>query len=81
MNEKSAGTLSSMKKPVDTSARITSLRRYIGLLHLVEKRLKWVLGNTAAHNPEHADAQRDVKVISDKLRKAERELSDLELPG
>lgn len=67
-----------MKKP-DTSARIISLRRYIGLLDLEEKRLKWVLGNTTAPNPEHADAEANVKVISEKLRKAETELIDIEL--
>lgn len=64
------------KKP-DTSARIVSLRRYISLLSLEEKRLSWIVGTTTAPNPQHADAERDVKVISEKLRKAEKELSDL----
>ena len=64
------------KKP-DTSARITSLRRYISLLNLQEKRLRWILGTTNASNQDHADAEREVSAISEKLRKAEKELSDL----
>ena len=67
-----------MKTP-DTSGRITSLRRYISLLIDEEKRLNWVVGTTTAPNPEHANAEANVKVISEKLRKAEKELFGLEL--
>ena len=66
-----------MNRP-DTSARIISLRRYVDLLNLEEKRLKWIIGSTTAPNPERADAQANVKVILEKLRMAEKELSDLE---
>lgn len=65
-----------MKKP-DRSARVVSLRRYIDLLNLEEKRLTWILGITNAPNPDHANAAANAKVISEKIRKAEMELSDL----
>lgn len=67
-----------MTKP-DSVARITTLRRYISLLTLEEKRLNWILASTTAAHPQRADAERDVSAISEKLRKAVRELSDLEL--
>ena len=67
-----------MTKP-DSAARITVLRRYISLLNLEEKRLNWILASTTAVHPQRADAERDVSAISEKLRKAVRELSDLEL--
>lgn len=67
-----------MTKP-DSSARITVLRRYISLLTLEEKRLNWILASTTAAYLQRADAERDVSAISEKLRKAARELSDLEL--
>lgn len=67
-----------MTKP-DSSARITVLRRYISLLTLEEKRLNWILASTTAARLQRADAERDVSAISEKLRKAASELSDLEL--
>ena len=61
------------------SARIASLGRYISLLHLEEKRLKWIITSTSAANVENIKATADLRVISEKLTSAERELSDLEL--
>ena len=63
----------------DRSARITTLKRYISLLRQEEKRLKWITGSTSATNPENIEAAADLRVISEKLTNAERELSDLEL--
>jgi len=61
------------------SARIASLGRYISLLQLEEKRLKWIISSTSAANAENIKATADLRVISEKLTSAERELSDLEL--
>jgi hypothetical protein len=63
----------------NTNARIAALRRYLSLLQEEEKRLKWMLASTTASHPQRADADRDVSAITGKLRKAEKELSDLEL--
>jgi hypothetical protein len=63
----------------NTAARIVSLRRYISLLQQEEKRLKWILASTVAPNPERANAETDVRVISGKLINAEQELAELEL--
>ena len=61
-----------------TNARITALRRYISLLEESAKRLTWILASTTASQPERADAERDVSAIAAKIKKAERELSNLE---
>ena len=63
----------------DRSARITTLKRYISLLRQEEKRLKWITTSTSAPNVENIEAAADLRVISEKLISAERELSDLEL--
>jgi len=63
----------------DKSARVASLRRYVSLLHQEEKRLKWITTSTSATNVENIDAAANLRVISEKLINAERELSDLEL--
>ena len=57
----------------------TSLKRYISLLHLEEKRLRWITTSTSPTNVENIKAVSDLRVISEKLTSAERELSDLEL--
>ena len=61
------------------SAHITSLKRYISLLHREEMRLKWITTSTSATNVENIEAAGDLRVISEKLISAERELFDLEL--
>ena len=61
------------------SARITTLKRYISLLRQEEKRLKWITTSTSATNAETVGAAADLRVISEKLIRAERELVDLEL--
>jgi hypothetical protein len=63
----------------DKSARIASLRRYISLLRQEEKRLKWITTSTSAANVENIHATANLRVISEKLISAERELSNLEL--
>jgi hypothetical protein len=63
----------------DKSARIDTLGRYITLLRQEEKRLKWITASTSATNPENIDAAANLRVTSEKLIRAERELSDLEL--
>lgn len=65
--------------PSNTNARIAALRRYISMLHLEEKRLRWLLASTSTPGSARVDDERDVRSISEKLRKAEKELSDLEL--
>lgn len=67
--------------PSNTNARIAALRRYILMLNQEEKRLRWLLASTSTQlgYSERVDVERDVRTISEKLRKAEKELSDLEL--
>jgi hypothetical protein len=63
----------------DKFARITTLRRYVSLLRLEEKRLKWITTSTSVTNVENIEAAADLRVISEKLISAERELINLEL--
>lgn len=63
----------------DTSARIVSLRRYISLLNQEQKRLNWILASASATSAEHADAETSARMISEKLHRAEKELTDLEI--
>jgi hypothetical protein len=58
------------------TSRITTLHRYISLLQTEEKRLKWITTSTSSTT---VDDVAKLKVISEKLASAERELSDLEL--
>jgi len=61
------------------SARITTLKRYISLLRQEERRLKWITTSTSVTNVENIEAAANLKVISEKLIRAERELFGLEL--
>lgn len=63
----------------NTAARIGSLRRYISLLRQEEKRLAWLSTSTVVTTVERKDAEDKARSISEKLKNAERELSDLEL--
>jgi hypothetical protein len=58
-------------------ARITTLKRYISLLLQEEKRLKWITTSTSATNVENTEAAANLRVISEKLISAEKELFDL----
>jgi hypothetical protein len=61
------------------SARIITLHRYISLLQAEENRLKWIATSTSATKVVNIDSAAKLKVISEKLSSAERELSNLEL--
>jgi hypothetical protein len=58
--------------------RIVVLKRYIALLQLEEKRLKWVSASASSPSGNRADAERDLSALAEKLRKAEQELGRLE---
>jgi hypothetical protein len=53
--------------------------RYISLLLQEEKRLTWITTSTSATTVENIKAAANLRVISEKLIGAERELFDLEL--
>jgi hypothetical protein len=63
----------------DKFALIVSLRRYVSLLQLEEKRLKWITTSTKATGVEYIDTAAKLRVVSEKLINAEKELSGLEL--
>ena len=56
--------------------RIVILNRYISLLQTEEKRLKWITTSTSATNTENIEAAAKLKLITEKLAGAERELGD-----
>ena len=59
------------------AARIVTLNRYISLLQTEEKRLKWLTTSTSSANTENITAAANLKVVTEKLVKAERELAEL----
>jgi hypothetical protein len=61
------------------SPRIIALKRYISLLQTEEKHLKWITSSTSATKVVSIDSAAKLKVVTEKLARAERELSDLEL--
>jgi hypothetical protein len=63
------------------TARIIALRRYISLLQQEEKRLKWVHNSAQATLQQQAEADRSLRIVTEKLHNAERELGSLAHKG
>jgi hypothetical protein len=61
---------------MNRAERNVTLSRYISLLEMEEKRLKWITTSTSATNTENIEAAAKLKVITEKLAGAERELAN-----